>query len=146
MAAASAWSSTRASSRVLGMPMHSGSGMVVGSTSARWVRVSVQAGQRTVEPGRARAALPLRLDLAREQLGGKISQLAAAGILRGARGWSWAVYKNTRAVGGGWVLGAQTNLQKIAPARLVRVRKRRRPLEGVRVFANRGWVVSNVLE
>lgn len=41
-----------------------------------------------------------------------------------------------------WVLGAQTHLQQVAPARLVGERKRRRPLEGVRVFSNRGWVVS----
>jgi len=32
-----------------------------------------------------------------------------------------------------WVLGAQTHLQQVAPARLVGERKRRRPLEGVRV-------------
>jgi hypothetical protein len=88
MAAASAWSSTRESSLVLGMPMQTGSGMVVvGSKSARWVRASVQAGLRTVEPGRARAALPLRFDVSHQQLGGEIGQLAAAGILRGARAW-----------------------------------------------------------
>ena len=69
MAAASAWSSTRESSLVLGMPMQTGSGMVVvGSKSARWVRVSVQAGLRTVEPGRGGGALALRLDLARVEL------------------------------------------------------------------------------
>lgn len=38
-------------------------------------------------------------------------------------------------------LGAQ-NLQQVAPARLVGVRKRRRALEGVRIFANRARVVS----
>ena len=43
---------------------------------------------------------------------------------------------------GGWVLGTQPNLQQVAPARLVGVRKRSGSFEGVRVFANKGWVVS----
>jgi len=60
--------------------------------------------RRTVEARRARAALPLRLDLPRVELDAKVHELAGARVL-----------------------------QQVAPARLVGVRKGRRALEGVGV-------------
>lgn len=161
MAAASAWSSTRASSLVLGMPMQSGSGMVERSASVRWVRVSIQAGQRTVESGRARAALPLRFDLPAGWpvglsvwVGRCVFEETVSHLVKSSAEKSASLQPPAFCVGRGGggngtsgsqpravTLGAQ-NLQQVAPARLVGERKRRRPLEGVRVFANKGWVVS----
>ena len=153
-AAESACESTRASERVAGRPMHSGSakrGTREDRSQLNGAMGVFEGATRTVEPGRDRGALPLRLDLAREEfceavdgLGGKgqyayacarssdgdraptpKSSTLHAPMFCGNANGALSMLKN----GSRWRL-RRTHLQQVAPARAIGVRKGRGALEG----------------
>ena len=166
MAAASAWESTRASSRVLGMPMQRGSeknetvrlAQPHSFRTGRWA-IGFERPDALSSPGAL--ALHCRSDSICLRVGRLGSQCGSVRVrekrrhlVKSSAEKSCSLHPPAFCVqrGGGdgpsgrrmrvWGLWVRKNLQQVAPARLVGVRKRRRALEGVRVFANRARIVS----